>query len=176
MVLPDHQGMGLQNPLGILNLLLFDMERPVAWFTDLGRSASGARHFCTNMTNVAPSPHAQDVIPDKQRKIAQEFHRRFKAETGMAPDSTFDPKVLAVRGSNGAGGAEELIAANHTTRSRHSVFNEWIESTCPAKEDEMILVGQFKLWPFLDRGLKLKRAFFGLLATILFVLLVFFLV
>lgn len=178
IVHPDHQGKGIQSVMGFTNLLLLLKRQSgkTVWFTDFGRSPSGSRHFCSFMSHVYPRPGLDDddgVIEKKyssQLAVARAFHSRFKSHAGMSPNSELCG--MAVRGSNGKGGAEALVRVNGTTRSRNARFNQWMESICPQPEDEVIMVGQFLVTSFLSRELRRRVwaiATFAALITVIFI-------
>ena len=108
IVAPDHQKKGLQAPLGFINIfLLWKHQRgKTVWTTDVGRSASGSRHFYGFMSHVYPSPYtsANNAVDDDpeslysaQLLVAREFHKRWKRDTCMSPHSVLPCYLLHMK-------------------------------------------------------------------------------
>ncbi|CAB9521890.1 expressed unknown protein [Seminavis robusta] len=162
IVTPKHQRKGIQSPMGFVNiyLLLKKMNARTVWVTDLGRSASGSRHFVNFMSQVYPQPKIDHKDVDETKKhaiqlqVAQEFHQRFQKDAGISPQSKL--RGMVIQGSNQAGGAVALVRANASTRSRQSVYNQWIDTMCPEPEDEVVMVGQFNIGQWIAREVSKK--------------------
>ena len=175
IVVPDHQKKGLQAPLGFINIFLLwrHQKGKTVWMTDLGRSASGSRHFYGFMSHVYPSPYSTSAsnavdtesLYPAQLLVARELHKRWKRDTCMSPHSVL--QGMAVKGSNGAGGAEALVQVNRSTGSRNKLWNDWINFMCPKPEDELIMVGQFLLGRYLYREVKKQRLILTVVAVAL---------
>ena len=171
IVSPKHRGHGIQTPMGFVNLALlqFYLNRVYpnkqVWVTDLGNSASGLRAYSHFNKDVYPRPElvlgktsqeTEALIHGRYAnhlEIAREFHRRFKRESGMAPDSYFVEQNFVVKGSNGKGGAEVLATTEGGKLSRNKSYNDLIAKTCTDVTDEIIAVGQFDFWDYLRRQL-----------------------
>ena len=161
MVLQAYRGANVQKWMGFLGILAVAFSQRVASFyvSDLGASAPGTRAFCDIFENVYPHYLGHEHTPRQNYhlQVAQMLVSKYRRQTGISANASFEEGTFVVRGSNLAegGGAYALISAVKANQTSSKAASTFLSGCLDVEAgDEIVHVGLFRLLPLLYRPVK----------------------
>jgi hypothetical protein len=136
----QQKGLQMYTKINIVLYLLENMFRTI-YISDLGRSASGLKKFNKGVVNSYPNLIYNNENNVMYRKTFNYMVSNFKEDLQISENSIGNDDTFVIKNANlPDGGANYLVEFNSTTKSKDTVYNNYIKNNLD-KFDEVLSIG-----------------------------------
>jgi hypothetical protein len=147
LIVKNYMGKKLQT-LTKYNILLYLIENIFSdiYITDLGRSASGLKHFNTSVKNSYPNIKYNTKNNEIYKGIFNYFLSNFRQDTLISTIATGNDDTFIIKKSNNKeGGATYLLEFENSRKSLDDNYNNYIRDNLEI-EDEILSIGKINIF------------------------------